>query len=111
MTFNVNGLFYDSWYQEKRKRESFGDLLEGHDMTGLKLSTFNQLKTSTTITTMDNLNDLVEKTNIYFIVNAPLFFSTCQKVVQFHLKRRIDYQVHELKKKTFVRLSWSFGKY
>lgn len=60
---------------------------------------------------MDNLNDLVEKTNIYFIVNVPFFSLPTKRYVQFHLQRRIDNQVHELKKKTFVRLSRSFGNY
>lgn len=49
------------------------------DMTGLRLSAFSRLKTSTAIATVDDLN-YPEKTDTYYIVNAPYVFSACWKV-------------------------------
>nr|GMC70015.1 SEC14 cytosolic factor-like [Ipomoea batatas] len=48
-------------------------------MTGLKLSALNQIKLMTTISTIDDLN-YPEKTETYYIVNAPYIFSACWKV-------------------------------
>jgi hypothetical protein len=63
----------------KKRGHYVGTCLKILDMTGLKLSAFTWLKTSTVIATMDDLN-YPEKIDIYFIVNAPLVFSTCWKV-------------------------------
>ncbi|KAJ0101665.1 hypothetical protein Patl1_03886 [Pistacia atlantica] len=48
------------------------------DMTGLKLSALNQIKLMTAISTVDDLN-YPEKTETYYIVNAPYIFSACFK--------------------------------
>ncbi|KAG5024078.1 hypothetical protein AAZX31_07G249800 [Glycine max] len=50
------------------------------DMTGLKLSALNQIKLLTIISSIDDLN-YPEKTNTYYIVNAPYIFSACWKQV------------------------------
>jgi hypothetical protein len=60
----------------KKKGHYVGSCLKILDMTGLKLSAFSRLKISTVIATVDDL----KKTDTYFIVNAPLIFSTCWKV-------------------------------
>jgi hypothetical protein len=57
------------------------------DMTGLKLSALNQIKLLTTISTVDDLN-YPEKTETYYIVNAPYIFSACWKVVKPLLQER-----------------------
>ncbi|CAN1336582.1 Phosphatidylinositol/phosphatidylcholine transfer protein SFH1 [Linum perenne] len=57
------------------------------DMTGLKLSALNQIKLMTVISTVDDLN-YPEKTNTYYIVNAPYIFSACWKVVKPLLQER-----------------------
>ena len=49
------------------------------DMTGLRLSAFSRLKILTAIATVDDLN-YPEKTDTYYIVNAPYVFSACWKV-------------------------------
>lgn len=49
------------------------------DMTGLKLSALNQIKLMTIISSIDDLN-YPEKTQTYYIVNAPYVFSACWKV-------------------------------
>ncbi|PIN12280.1 Phosphatidylinositol transfer protein SEC14 [Handroanthus impetiginosus] len=63
------------------------------DMTGLKLSALNQIKLMTTISSIDDLN-YPEKTQTYYIVNAPYVFSACWKVVkpllQERTRRKID---------------------
>ncbi|XP_051135666.1 phosphatidylinositol/phosphatidylcholine transfer protein SFH2-like [Andrographis paniculata] len=63
------------------------------DMTGLKLSALNQIKILTTISSIDDLN-YPEKTQTYYIVNAPYVFSACWKVVKPLLhertRRKID---------------------
>jgi hypothetical protein len=63
----------------EKKGHYVGSCLKILDMTGLKLSAFSRLKISTVIATVDDLN-YPEKTDTYFIVNAPLIFSTCWKV-------------------------------
>ncbi|KAI3466486.1 hypothetical protein Pfo_023149 [Paulownia fortunei] len=63
------------------------------DMTGLKLSALNQIKLMTIISSIDDLN-YPEKTQTYYIVNAPYVFSACWKVVkpllQERTRRKID---------------------
>ncbi|XP_056159782.1 phosphatidylinositol/phosphatidylcholine transfer protein SFH9-like isoform X2 [Syzygium oleosum] len=57
------------------------------DMTGLRISALSQIKLLTIITTVDDLN-YPEKTNTYYVVNAPYIFSACWKVVKPLLQER-----------------------
>ncbi|GAB2284789.1 hypothetical protein Dimus_019242 [Dionaea muscipula] len=65
------------------------------DMTGLKLSALSQLKLLTAISTIDDLN-YPEKTEIYYIVNAPYIFSACWKVVKPLLQERTRRKIQVL---------------
>ncbi|KAG2261736.1 hypothetical protein Bca4012_013560 [Brassica carinata] len=65
------------------------------DMTGLKLSALSQIKLVTIISTIDDLN-YPEKTNTYYVVNAPYIFSACWKVVKPLLHERTTKKVHVL---------------
>lgn len=65
------------------------------DMTGLKLSALNQIKLLTIISSIDDLN-YPEKTNTYYIVNAPYIFSGCWKVVKPLLQERTRKKVQVL---------------
>ncbi|KAK9268654.1 hypothetical protein L1049_000411 [Liquidambar formosana] len=65
------------------------------DMTGLKLSALNQIKLLTVISTIDDLN-YPEKTDTYYIVNAPYVFSACWKVVKPLLQERTRRKVQVL---------------
>ncbi|CAN6448279.1 unnamed protein product [Victoria cruziana] len=65
------------------------------DMTGLKLSALNQLKLLTIISTIDDLN-YPEKTDTYYIVNAPYIFSACWKVVKPLLQERTRKKIQVL---------------
>ncbi|CAH8384218.1 unnamed protein product [Eruca vesicaria subsp. sativa] len=65
------------------------------DMTGLKLSALSQIKLVTIISTIDDLN-YPEKTNTYYVVNAPYVFSACWKVVKPLLQERTRKKVHVL---------------
>ncbi|KAL5803846.1 hypothetical protein ACOSQ3_030646 [Xanthoceras sorbifolium] len=65
------------------------------DMTGLKLSALNQIKLLTVISTIDDLN-YPEKTDTYYIVNAPYIFSACWKVVKPLLQERTKRKVQVL---------------
>ncbi|KNA13986.1 hypothetical protein SOVF_111450 [Spinacia oleracea] len=65
------------------------------DMTGLKISALNQIKLLTVITTIDDLN-YPEKTDTYFIVNAPYIFSACWKVVRPLLQERTRKKIQVL---------------
>ncbi|XP_062161519.1 SEC14 cytosolic factor isoform X2 [Alnus glutinosa] len=65
------------------------------DMTGLKLSALSQIKLFTIISTIDDLN-YPEKTNTYYIVNAPYIFSACWKVVKPLLQERTRKKVQVL---------------
>lgn len=65
------------------------------DMTGLKFSALNQIKLLTVITTIDDLN-YPEKTDTYFIVNAPYIFSACWKVVRPLLQERTRKKIQVL---------------
>ncbi|KAJ1428636.1 CRAL/TRIO, N-terminal domain [Sesbania bispinosa] len=65
------------------------------DMSGLKLSALNQIKLLTIISSIDDLN-YPEKTNTYYIVNAPYIFSACWKVVKPLLQERTRKKVQVL---------------
>ncbi|XP_071730277.1 SEC14 cytosolic factor-like [Rutidosis leptorrhynchoides] len=65
------------------------------DMTGLKLSHLNQIKLLTVISSIDDLN-YPEKTDTYYIVNAPYVFSACWKVVKPLLQERTRKKVQVL---------------
>uniref|UniRef100_A0A0D9WRY7 CRAL-TRIO domain-containing protein n=1 Tax=Leersia perrieri TaxID=77586 RepID=A0A0D9WRY7_9ORYZ len=65
------------------------------DMTGLKLSALNHMKILTAISTVDDLN-YPEKTETYYIVNAPYIFSACWKVVKPLLQERTRKKIHVL---------------
>ncbi|KAG8386008.1 hypothetical protein BUALT_Bualt03G0104400 [Buddleja alternifolia] len=65
------------------------------DMTGLKLSALNQIKLLSAISTIDDLN-YPEKTETYYIVNAPYIFSACWKVVRPLLQERTRKKVQVL---------------
>ncbi|KAG5550967.1 hypothetical protein RHGRI_009403 [Rhododendron griersonianum] len=65
------------------------------DMTGLKLSSLNQIKLLSVISTIDDLN-YPEKTTAYYIVNAPYVFSACWKVVRPLLQERTRNKVQVL---------------
>lgn len=65
------------------------------DMTGLKLSALSQIKLLTIISTIDDMN-YPEKTNTYYIVNAPYIFSACWKVVKPLLQERTRKKIQVL---------------
>ncbi|KAB2078542.1 hypothetical protein ES319_A06G170200v1 [Gossypium barbadense] len=65
------------------------------DMTGLKLSALSKIKLLTIISTIDDLN-YPEKTNTYYIVNAPYIFSACWKVVKPLLQERTRKKIQVL---------------
>ncbi|XP_044497383.1 SEC14 cytosolic factor-like isoform X2 [Mangifera indica] len=65
------------------------------DMTGLKLSALSHIKLLTIISSIDDLN-YPEKTNAYYIVNAPYIFSACWKVVKPLLQERTRRKVQVL---------------
>ncbi|EOA13661.1 hypothetical protein CARUB_v10026730mg [Capsella rubella] len=65
------------------------------DMTGLRLSALSQIKLLTIISTIDDLN-YPEKTNTYYVVNAPYIFSACWKVVKPLLQERTRKKIHVL---------------
>ncbi|KAG1364309.1 putative Phosphatidylinositol/phosphatidylcholine transfer protein SFH6 [Cocos nucifera] len=72
-----------------------GTCLKVLDMTGLKLSALSQIKLLTVISTVDDLN-YPEKTETYYIVNAPYIFSACWKVVKPLLQERTRRKVRVL---------------
>jgi hypothetical protein len=86
------------------------------DMTGLKLSALSQIKMLTMITTVDDLN-YPEKTETYYIVNAPYVFSACWKVVKPLLQERTKKKIQvlygsgrdELLKVKILNMSLQFG--
>ncbi|GLT80245.1 hypothetical protein SLA2020_516970 [Shorea laevis] len=65
------------------------------DMTGLKLSALSHVKLLTIISTIDDLN-YPERTNTYYIVNAPYIFSACWKVVKPLLQERTRRKIQVL---------------
>ncbi|XP_039028042.1 SEC14 cytosolic factor-like [Hibiscus syriacus] len=72
-----------------------GTCLKVLDTTGLKLSALNQIKLPTTISTIDDLN-YPEKTETYYIVNAPYIFSACWKAVKPLLQERTKRKIQVL---------------
>ncbi|CAM8978774.1 unnamed protein product [Rhodiola kirilowii] len=72
-----------------------GTCIKVLDMTGLKLSALNQIKLLTVISTIDDLN-YPEKTDTYYIVNAPYIFSACWKVVKPLLQERTRKKIQVL---------------
>ncbi|KAJ7960957.1 Phosphatidylinositol/phosphatidylcholine transfer protein [Quillaja saponaria] len=79
----------------KKHGRYIGTCVKVLDMTGLKLSALNQLKLLTAISTIDDLN-YPEKTDTYYIVNAPYIFSACWKVVKPLLQERTRRKVQVL---------------
>lgn len=79
----------------KKYGRHIGTCVKVLDMTGLKLSALNQLKLLTIISTVDDLN-YPEKTETYYIVNAPYIFSACWKVVKPLLQERTRRKVQVL---------------
>ncbi|KAJ7538285.1 hypothetical protein O6H91_11G041900 [Diphasiastrum complanatum] len=72
-----------------------GSCLKILDMTGLKLSSLHRLKILTAISTVDDLN-YPEKTDAYYIVNAPFVFTACWKAVKPLLQERTKRKVQVL---------------
>uniref|UniRef100_A0A7N0RGG9 CRAL-TRIO domain-containing protein n=1 Tax=Kalanchoe fedtschenkoi TaxID=63787 RepID=A0A7N0RGG9_KALFE len=72
-----------------------GTCIKVLDMTGLNLSTLNQIKLLTLLSTIDDLN-YPEKTDIYYIVNVPYIFLACWKVVKPLLKERTRKKIQVL---------------
>ncbi|KAJ8437745.1 hypothetical protein Cgig2_009460 [Carnegiea gigantea] len=72
-----------------------GTCIKVLDMTGLKLSSLNQIKLLTAISTIDDLN-YPEKTDTYYIVNVPYIFSACWKVVKPLLQERTRKKIQVL---------------
>ncbi|XP_058112744.1 SEC14 cytosolic factor-like isoform X2 [Magnolia sinica] len=79
----------------KKRGQYIGNCLKVLDMTGLKLSALSQIKLVTIISTIDDLN-YPEKTDTYYIVNAPYIFSACWKVVKPLLQERTRRKVQVL---------------
>ncbi|KAJ7535142.1 hypothetical protein O6H91_12G020100 [Diphasiastrum complanatum] len=79
----------------KRFGHFVGSCLKILDMTGLKLSALNRLKILTAISTVDDLN-YPEKTDVYYIVNAPYVFTACWKAVKPLLHERTKRKVQVL---------------
>lgn len=79
-----------------KKGRYIGTCVKILDMTGLRLSAFSRLKTSTAIATVDDLN-YPEKTDTYYIVNAPYVFSACWKAVKPMLQERTKRKVQVLR--------------
>eukprot|EP00249_Psilotum_nudum_P013841 c24543_g1_i1 orf=404-1447(-) len=79
----------------KRMGSYIGTCVKILDMTGLKLSALNRIKILTVISTVDDLN-YPEKTDTYYIVNAPYIFSACWKAVKPLLQERTKRKVQVL---------------
>ncbi|XP_051124710.1 SEC14 cytosolic factor-like [Andrographis paniculata] len=79
----------------KKHRRYIGTCIKILDMTGLKLSALNQIKLLSAISTIDDLN-YPEKTETYYIVNAPYIFSACWKTVKPLLQERTRKKVQVL---------------
>ncbi|XP_057831955.2 phosphatidylinositol/phosphatidylcholine transfer protein SFH11 isoform X3 [Cryptomeria japonica] len=79
----------------KKHGSYIGTCLKVLDMTGLKLSALSRIKILTTIATIDDLN-YPEKTDTYYIVNAPYVFSACWKVVKPLLQERTRRKIQVL---------------
>nr|GMC53678.1 SEC14 cytosolic factor [Ipomoea batatas] len=68
----------------KKIGRHIGTCIKVLDMTGLRLSSLNHIKILTAISTIDELN-YPEKTDTYYIVNAPYVFSACWKVCLLYM--------------------------
>ncbi|CAA7407152.1 unnamed protein product [Spirodela intermedia] len=79
----------------KKYGRHIGTCLKVLDMTGLKISALSQIKLLTIISTVDDLN-YPEKTDTYYIVNAPYIFSACWKVVKPLLQERTRKKIQVL---------------
>ncbi|CAJ2640100.1 unnamed protein product [Trifolium pratense] len=79
----------------KKHGRYIGTCVKVLDMTGLRFSALNQLRLLTAISTIDDLN-YPEKTDTYYIVNAPYVFSACWKVVKPLLQERTRKKVQVL---------------
>ncbi|XP_019196432.1 PREDICTED: phosphatidylinositol/phosphatidylcholine transfer protein SFH2-like [Ipomoea nil] len=79
----------------KKFGRHIGTCIKVLDMTGLRLSSLNHIKMLTAISTIDELN-YPEKTDAYYIVNAPYVFSTCWKAVRPLLQERTKLKVQVL---------------
>ncbi|KAJ1441224.1 CRAL/TRIO, N-terminal domain [Sesbania bispinosa] len=79
----------------KKHGRYIGTCVKVLDMTGLKFSALNQLRLLTSISTIDDLN-YPEKTDTYYIVNAPYIFSACWKVVKPLLQERTRKKIQVL---------------
>ncbi|GLT72549.1 hypothetical protein SLA2020_444740 [Shorea laevis] len=79
----------------KKQGRHIGACLKVLDMTGLKLSALNQIKLLSVISTIDDLN-YPEKTDTYYVVNAPYVFSACWKVVKPLVQERTRRKVQVL---------------
>ncbi|XP_042520860.1 phosphatidylinositol/phosphatidylcholine transfer protein SFH9-like isoform X2 [Macadamia integrifolia] len=79
----------------KKYGRHIGTCVKVLDMTGLKISAMSQMKLLTAISTVDDLN-YPEKTDTYYIVNAPYIFSACWKVVKPLLQERTRRKIQVL---------------
>ncbi|KAL2245210.1 UNVERIFIED_CONTAM: SEC14 cytosolic factor [Sesamum indicum] len=79
----------------KKYGRYIGTCIKILDMSGLKLSALNQIKLLSAISTIDDLN-YPEKTQTYYIVNAPYVFTACWKVVRPLLQERTRKKVQVL---------------
>ncbi|KAM5546458.1 SEC14 cytosolic factor [Rosa sericea] len=79
----------------KKYGKYIGTCVKVLDMTGLRLSALNHIKLLTVISTIDDLN-YPEKTDTYYIVNAPYIFSACWKVVKPLLQERTRRKIQVL---------------
>ncbi|KAF5191076.1 Phosphatidylinositol/phosphatidylcholine transfer protein SFH1 [Thalictrum thalictroides] len=82
-------------YATKKYGRHIGTCIKVLDMTGLKLSALSQIKLMTVISTIDDLN-YPEKTDTYYIANAPYIFSSCWKIVKPLLQERTRRKVQVL---------------
>ncbi|KAH7279711.1 hypothetical protein KP509_37G032700 [Ceratopteris richardii] len=72
-----------------------GTCLKIFDMTNLRISTLSDIKILSLIATIDDLN-YPEKTDTYYIANAPYIFQACWRVVRPLLHERTKRKVHVL---------------
>ncbi|XP_004295191.1 PREDICTED: SEC14 cytosolic factor-like [Fragaria vesca subsp. vesca] len=79
----------------KKYGKYIGTCVKVLDMTGLRLSALNHIKLLTVTSTIDDLN-YPEKTDTYYIVNAPYIFSACWKVVKPLLQERTRKKIQVL---------------
>ncbi|KAF5728474.1 phosphatidylinositol/phosphatidylcholine transfer protein SFH12-like [Tripterygium wilfordii] len=79
----------------KKHGRFIGTGIKVMDMSGLKFSALSQMKLLTIIATIDELN-YPEKTETYYVVNAPRIFSACWKVVRPLLQERTKKKVQVL---------------